>query len=38
MTTPAETAPFRFFDLRVARTRRLGPSLVRVTFTGDSLK
>ncbi|MEU7280973.1 siderophore-interacting protein [Streptomyces sp. NPDC045431] len=36
--TTAETAtvPFRFFALRVARTRRLGPSLVRVTFTGAS--
>ncbi|GAA4918787.1 siderophore-interacting protein [Streptomyces coeruleoprunus] len=34
MTTPAGTAPFRFFPLQVARTRRLGPSLVRVTFTG----
>ncbi|MFJ8074789.1 siderophore-interacting protein [Streptomyces sp. NPDC096176] len=36
MTTTAELAPFRFFDLRVARTRRLGPSLVRVTFTGET--
>ncbi|WP_374207956.1 siderophore-interacting protein [Streptomyces sp. MUM 203J] len=29
--------PFRFFPLRVVRTRRLGPSLVRVTLggTGD---
>lgn len=35
MTTAAEPAPFRFFDLRVARTRRLGPSLVRITFTGQ---
>lgn len=33
--TPADTAPFRFFALRVVRTRRLGPSLVRVTFGGD---
>ncbi|MET9803840.1 siderophore-interacting protein [Streptomyces sp. NPDC006368] len=32
--TTAETVPFRFFALRVDRTRRLGPSLVRVTFTG----
>ncbi|MGW4702314.1 siderophore-interacting protein [Streptomyces sp. NPDC004285] len=32
------TAPFQFFSLRVDRTRRLGPSLVRVTFTGDDLK
>lgn len=35
MTAAAEPAPFRFFDLRVARTRRLGPSLVRITFTGQ---
>ncbi|MET8508029.1 siderophore-interacting protein [Streptomyces sp. NPDC004787] len=33
--TNAETAPFQFFSLQVDRTRRLGPSLVRVTFTGD---
>jgi NADPH-dependent ferric siderophore reductase len=40
MTTTAETptvTPFRFFDLQVARTRRLGPSLLRVTFTGPDL-
>ncbi|MFJ3904241.1 siderophore-interacting protein [Streptomyces sp. NPDC090025] len=36
--TTAETAPFQFFSLQVDRTRRLGPSLVRVTFTGDELK
>ena len=35
MTTTAETAPFRFFDLQVVRTRRLGPSMVRVTFGGE---
>jgi NADPH-dependent ferric siderophore reductase len=35
--TTAVAAPFRFFSLRVARTRRLGPSLVRVTFTGPDL-
>ncbi|MFF7276870.1 siderophore-interacting protein [Streptomyces griseorubiginosus] len=35
--TTAVAAPFRFFALRVARTRRLGPSLVRVTFTGEDL-
>lgn len=36
MPTPAETAtaPFRLFDLRVVRARRLGPSLMRVTFGG----
>jgi NADPH-dependent ferric siderophore reductase len=27
--------PFRFFDLHVTRTERLGPSTVRITFTGD---
>ncbi|MEU3076882.1 siderophore-interacting protein [Streptomyces laurentii] len=36
--TDAETAPFRFFSLQVDRTRRLGPSLVRVTFTGEESK
>ncbi|KQX17160.1 sialic acid transporter [Streptomyces sp. Root431] len=36
--TTAETAPFQFFSLQVDRTRRLGPSLVRVTFTGEDLK
>ncbi|MEU9440388.1 siderophore-interacting protein [Streptomyces sp. NPDC048304] len=35
--TTAVAAPFRFFSLRVVRTRRLGPSLVRVTFGGDDL-
>ncbi|MFI6682463.1 siderophore-interacting protein [Streptomyces sp. NPDC050485] len=36
MPTPAgtATAPFRLFDLRVVRARRLGPSLMRVTFGG----
>ncbi|MEU3369635.1 siderophore-interacting protein [Streptomyces sp. NPDC006660] len=36
MTAPAETAtaPFRLFDLRVVRARRLGRSLARVTFGG----
>ncbi|MFF4539387.1 siderophore-interacting protein [Streptomyces aureus] len=36
--TTAVAAPFRFFALRVARTRRLGPSLVRVTFAGPDLR
>ncbi|WP_435969938.1 siderophore-interacting protein [Streptomyces sp. Qhu_M48] len=36
--THAETAPFQFFRLQVDRTRRLGPSLVRITFTGDDLR
>ncbi|MEU2423163.1 siderophore-interacting protein [Streptomyces sp. NPDC007851] len=35
--TTAVAAPFRFFSLRVVRTRRLGPSLVRVTFAGADL-
>ncbi|MCX5421025.1 siderophore-interacting protein [Streptomyces sp. NBC_00078] len=35
--TTATAAPFRFFSLQVVRTRRLGPSLVRVTFGGDDL-
>ncbi|MFC9280027.1 siderophore-interacting protein [Streptomyces collinus] len=35
--TTAVAAPFRFFSLQVVRTRRLGPSLVRVTFTGGDL-
>ncbi|POX36594.1 NADPH-dependent ferric siderophore reductase [Streptomyces sp. Ru73] len=39
MTTTAApaTAPFRFFDLSVVRTRRLGPSMVRITFGGARL-
>ncbi|MEU4168474.1 siderophore-interacting protein [Streptomyces sp. NPDC026665] len=36
--TTAVAAPFRFFALRVVRTRRLGPSLVRVTFAGPELR
>ncbi|MFI9251536.1 siderophore-interacting protein [Streptomyces sp. NPDC053069] len=35
--TTAVAAPFRFFSLQVVRTRRLGPSLVRVTFGGAGL-
>jgi len=35
--TTAVAAPFRFFSLQVVRTRRLGPSLVRVTFAGSDL-
>ncbi|MFI7136230.1 siderophore-interacting protein [Streptomyces massasporeus] len=35
--TTAVAAPFRFFSLQVVRTRRLGPSLVRVTFRGPDL-
>ncbi|WP_431987889.1 siderophore-interacting protein [Streptomyces parvulus] len=36
--TTAIAAPFRFFSLQVVRTRRLGPSLARVTFAGDDLR
>ncbi|MGC9665194.1 siderophore-interacting protein [Planosporangium sp. 12N6] len=37
-TRPAvTTAPFRFADLYVVRTARLGASMVRVTFAGDGL-
>ena len=35
--TTAVAAPFRFFSLQVVRTRRLGPSMVRVTFGGEDL-
>ncbi|MFJ9536355.1 siderophore-interacting protein [Streptomyces sp. NPDC101225] len=35
--TTAVAAPFRFFSLQVTRTRRLGPSLLRVTFGGEDL-
>ncbi|MFH9671380.1 siderophore-interacting protein [Streptomyces sp. NPDC017405] len=35
--TTAVAAPFRFFPLQVVRTRRLGPSLLRITFTGPDL-
>ncbi|MFJ7265701.1 siderophore-interacting protein [Streptomyces sp. NPDC099050] len=31
-------APFPFFDLRVLRTHRISPSMLRITFGGDSLK
>lgn len=34
----AVAAPFRFFSLQVVRTRRLGPSLVRVGFAGEDLR
>jgi len=35
---PARSAPFRFFDLHVVRTRRLCPSLLRVTLGGAALE
>lgn len=34
---PATAAPFAFFDLEVVRTRRLGPSMLRVTLGGDGM-
>ncbi|MFE9765581.1 siderophore-interacting protein [Streptomyces sp. NPDC005808] len=34
----AVVAPFRFFSLQVVATRRLGPSLTRVTFAGPDLR
>ncbi|SDZ29762.1 NADPH-dependent ferric siderophore reductase, contains FAD-binding and SIP domains [Micromonospora pattaloongensis] len=37
MTTTVTRTPFEFFDLRVARTRRVGASMLRVTFAGDGL-
>ncbi|MEW1719410.1 siderophore-interacting protein [Streptomyces sp. NPDC093109] len=37
MKTATETAPFGFFSLQVARTRRLGPSMTRITFAGPDL-
>ncbi|MDQ0831130.1 NADPH-dependent ferric siderophore reductase [Streptomyces achromogenes] len=36
--TTAVAAPFRFFSLQVVRTRRLGASLIRVTFAGEDLE
>ncbi|MFJ8104396.1 siderophore-interacting protein [Streptomyces sp. NPDC096132] len=36
--TTAVAAPFRFFSLQVVRTRRLGSSLVRVSFAGEDLQ
>ncbi|WLW54791.1 siderophore-interacting protein [Streptomyces sp. YU58] len=36
--TTGVAAPFRFFSLQVVRTRRLGPSLVRVSFAGEDLR
>ncbi|GAA1168659.1 siderophore-interacting protein [Streptomyces hebeiensis] len=35
--TTAMAAPFRFFSLQVVRTRRVSPSMVRVTFGGEDL-
>jgi NADPH-dependent ferric siderophore reductase len=32
------TAPYGFFEAQVVRSRRLGPTMVRVTFGGEQLK
>ncbi|GAA3721878.1 siderophore-interacting protein [Streptomyces tremellae] len=37
MATALAPSPYRFFDLTVERTRRVGPSTLRVTFTGADL-
>ncbi|MET7367913.1 siderophore-interacting protein [Streptomyces sp. NPDC005566] len=37
MTAAAPVEPFRFFGLTVLRTRRLSPSMCRVTFGGPGL-
>ncbi|MET9297643.1 siderophore-interacting protein [Streptomyces sp. NPDC003077] len=36
-TTTAATVPFRFFDVRVVRAERLGPTMTRITFGGADL-
>ena len=36
--TTAVVAPFRFFSLHVVRARRVGASLVRITFAGPDLE
>ncbi|RNL86066.1 siderophore-interacting protein [Halostreptopolyspora alba] len=36
-TETPTTAPFRFADLRVVRTERLGPTMLRITFGGEGL-
>ncbi|QNP72545.1 siderophore-interacting protein [Streptomyces roseirectus] len=36
--TDSAGSPFRFFSLHVTRTRRISPSLVRVSFAGDDLR
>ncbi|MFR9676982.1 siderophore-interacting protein [Streptomyces sp. TR06-5] len=35
--TPAPAVPFDFFDLEVVRTRRLGPTMLRVTLGGPDM-
>ncbi|MDT0381901.1 siderophore-interacting protein [Streptomyces sp. DSM 42041] len=34
---PAPAAPFAFFELHVVRTRRLGPTMLRVTLGGEAM-
>ncbi|NSC20903.1 siderophore-interacting protein [Streptomyces albus subsp. chlorinus] len=36
--TAPPTVPFAFFDLHVVRTRRLGPTMLRVTLGGERLE
>ncbi|MEU5214047.1 siderophore-interacting protein [Streptomyces sp. NPDC020742] len=36
-TVAPATAPYRFFEVHVVRSRRLGPSMVRITFGGERL-
>ncbi|MGW1199966.1 siderophore-interacting protein [Streptomyces sp. NPDC002536] len=38
MTTATVAGQFRFFDAHVVRSRRLGPSMVRITFGGEQLR
>ncbi|WP_046471586.1 siderophore-interacting protein [Allosalinactinospora lopnorensis] len=35
--TAATAVPFRFFELSVVRTERLGPTMLRITFGGQEL-
>jgi NADPH-dependent ferric siderophore reductase len=37
MSSQQGPQPWRFFALQVARTRRVGPSMVRITFTGPEV-
>jgi NADPH-dependent ferric siderophore reductase len=37
-TASTEIAPFRLFGLQVVGARRLGPSVVRITFGGEELR
>jgi len=35
---PALTVPFEFFEVHVVATRRLGPTMLRITFGGEALR